>query len=73
MSNCKLLKLIKDSIDAGTPPADAIPYSLECANMDDYYEVLYYSNQVLPDGPRKDVIREKMEEIDNVRRTDSKL
>ncbi len=73
MSDCKLLKLIKESISAGTPPEYAIPYSLECASMDDYYEVLYYANQVLPDGPRKDIIRLKMEEIDNVRRTDSKL
>lgn len=73
MSNCKLLQLIKESIDAGTPPDDAIPYSLECTNIDDYYEVLYYANQVLPDGPRKDIIRLKMEELDNVRRTDSQL
>lgn len=73
MSNCKLLQLIKESIDAGTPPDDAIPYSIECADMNDYYEVLYYANQVLPDGTRKDIIRLKMEEIDNVRRTDSQL
>jgi len=73
MSDCKLLKLIKESISSGTPPEDAIPYSIECADNDDYYEILYYANQVLPNGPRKDIIRLKMEEIDNVRRTDSTL
>lgn len=73
MSNCKLLQLIRESIDAGTPPDEAIPYSIECADMNDYYEVLYYAVQVLPDGPRKDIIKLKMEEIDNVRRTDSQL
>ena len=73
MSSCKLLQLIKERIDSGTPPDDAIPYSFECADMNDYYEILYYAAQVLPDGLRKDAIREKMEAIDNVRRTNSQL
>ncbi len=73
MSNCKMLQLIKERIDSGMPPDDAIPYSIECADLNDYYEILYYAVQVLPDGLRKDSIKLKMEEIDNVRRTDSQL
>ncbi len=70
---CKILNLIKEQIENGTPPDQAIPYSIECADMDAYMEVLYYAAQVLPDGRRREEIRTLIKELNNVRRTDSEL
>ena len=70
MSNCELLKEIKRRILAGIPPEEAIPYDVSCANKEDFYEILYYAAQVLPDGRRKDGVIKKLEELDNVSRAD---
>lgn len=70
---CRILQLIKEQITSGTPPDQAIPYSIECADMDAYMEVLYYAAQVLPDGRRREEIRTLIKEFNNVRRTDSEL
>lgn len=74
MSDCKLLQEIKKKIEAGTPPDEAIPFSIHCASESEYVEVLYYALQVLPDGRRRTEVRNKLDEVlEHVRRTDSKL
>lgn len=72
MSECHMLKLIKQAVESGTPPDDAVPYSLECASREEYIEVLYYAKQILPDGRRKEEIKRKLEEL-YAGRTDEKL
>lgn len=68
---CEMLKGIKEQIDAGIPPEQAIPYSIDCADLDAYLEVLYYAAQILPDGRRREEIRAKIKEMtDDVRRAD---
>lgn len=71
MSDCKILQMIKAEIEKGTPPEQAIPYSIECADIDSFIEVLYYAAQILPAGRRLDEVRAKLEEVTNVRRTNS--
>lgn len=73
MSDCDMLKLIHNRIASGTPPEEAIPYSIECSSEPEYIELLYYASQVLPDGPRRDSIRKKLQEVMNASRTDSQL
>ena len=73
MSDCKVLQMIKAEIENGTPPEQAIPYSIECSDMESFIEVLYYAVQILPAGRRLDEARAKLEEVTNVRRTDSEL
>lgn len=73
MSDCKVLQMIKAEIEKGTPPEQAVPYSIECADMDSFIEVLYYAVQILPPGRRLDEARAKLEDVTNVRRTESKL
>jgi len=70
MSNCELLKEIKRQILAGIPAEEAIPYDIHCANESDYYDVLYYASQVLPDGRRKTFILNRLEEMDNAARSE---
>ena len=66
-----MLKAIKDQIDSGIDPEDAIPYSIDCADLDAYLEVLYYAAQILPDGRRREEIRAKIKEMtDDARRAD---
>jgi len=73
MSDCKILQMIKADIERGTPPEQAIPYSIECADTDSFIEVLYYAIQILPPGRRLTEARAKLEEVLNVRRTESEL
>lgn len=68
MSSCQLLKEIKRKILTGIPAEEAIPYDVSCASESDFYEILYYAAQVLPDGRRKDGVLKKLEEMDNVTR-----
>lgn len=70
---CEILKKIKDRIDSGTDPNEAIPYTINCADMDSYMELLYYAAQVLPDGRRREEIRRTIKELNDVRRTDGQL
>ena len=72
MSNCELLKQIQNKIATGTPPEEAIPYSIECANESDYLELIYYASQVLPDGLRKEACKKKLEVMRNASRTDQR-
>ena len=68
---CSMLKAIKEQIDSGIDPEDAIPYSIDCADLDAYLEVLYYAAQILPDGRRREEIRAKIKEMtDDARRAD---
>ena len=68
---CSMLKAIKEQIDSGIDPEDAIPYSIDCADLDAYLEVLYYAAQILPDGRRREEIRANIKEMtDDVRRAD---
>ena len=73
MSDCKILQMIKAEIQKGTPPEQAIPYSIEWADPDVFIEVLYYAAQILPEGRRLNEIREKLEDVTNVRRTAGQL
>lgn len=73
MSSCKMLQEIKKRIESGTPADEAIPYSVDCSSLDDYIEILYYSLQVLPESRRRQEIQNKLNEVLNVRRADSKL
>ena len=61
--SCKILKLIKDRIAAGEKPEDVIPYSIECGNIDDYKEIVYFAAQVLPDGERKEFCKRRFNEL----------
>lgn len=70
---CSILQDIKAKIDAGMDPDKAIPYHPICEDPEQTIEVLYYAIQVLPDGRRKDLLRKKLEEVENVRRTEGKL
>lgn len=58
---CEALKMIKARIDNGEDPETAIPYHL---NVDDaaLREICFYALQVLPEGRRKDNIRQYWEE-----------
>lgn len=73
MSSCKTLNEIKKRIESGVPADDAIPWEVPVETEDDYIEILYYAKQVLPEGRRKDDVARKLEELTNVRRTESKL
>lgn len=74
MSDCKMLQMIKAEIENGTPPEQAVPYSIECSDLDSFIDILYYAVQILPPGRRLDEARAKLEEVlNNVRRTDSEL
>mgnify|MGYP003302231907 CR=1 FL=1 len=73
MSDCKILQMIKAEIEKGTPPEQAVPYSIDCADPDAFIEVLYYAVQILPAGRRLNEVRAKLEEVTNVRRTESEL
>lgn len=65
-----MLKEIQNRIATGTPPEQAIPYSIECANEADFLEILYYASQVLPEGRRKEYCKKRLEELRDVSRTD---
>lgn len=74
MSNCKALMLMKTAIENGADPEQVIPYNVDCSDPDDFLEILYYAQQVLPSGSRRiPVIKRKIEELENARRTDSQL
>lgn len=70
---CEMLTAIKQQIDSGIDPEDAIPYSIDCADLDAYLEILYYAAQILPDGRRREEIRAKIKEMTDVRRADGEL
>lgn len=63
MSECQLIQAMKRALDAGISPENVVPWSLQCASVDEYIEVLYFSLQILPDGSRKEQIRKKLEEV----------
>lgn len=63
MSECQIIQAMKRALDAGVSPENVVPWSLQCASVDEYIEVLYYAMQILPDGSRKDQIRKKLEEV----------
>ena len=63
MSECQLIQAMKRALDAGVSPENVVPWSLQCAIVDEYIEVLYFALQILPDGNRKEQIRKKLEEV----------
>lgn len=72
MSDCRILQEIKAKIDAGMDPDKAIPYHVTCTTIQQYIDLLYYAAQVLPDGPRKQSVKQKLAEVlENVRGTES--
>lgn len=64
MSNvCKVLKIMQERINAGEDPEKVIPYSFECANDEDFIEILHFTTQVLPEGSqRRETCIRKLEE-----------
>lgn len=72
MSNCTMLKDMQKRISAGEDPESVIPYHLpRSMKEEDYIELLYFAVQVLPDGMRKDSIKQTLEDL-HVRRTAGK-
>lgn len=63
MDECRILQEIKAKIDAGMDPDKAIPYSITCTTIQQYIDVLYYAAQVLPDGPRRQSVQNKLKEV----------
>lgn len=61
--SCKILKLIKNRIAAGDKPENAIPINIQCTNVEDYKEILYFAGQVLPDGERKEFCKWRFNEL----------
>ena len=72
MNDCRILQEIKAKIDAGMDPDKAIPYHVTCTTIQQYIDLLYYAAQILPDGPRKQSVKQKLAEVlENVRGTES--
>lgn len=72
MNDCRILQEIKAKIAAGIDPDKAIPYHVTCTTIQQYIDLLYYAAQVLPDGPRKQSVKQKLAEVlENVRGTES--
>jgi hypothetical protein len=63
-AGCKVLADMKRRIDNGEDPNTVIPYSVECADEEDYIELLYFAKQVLPEGPRKEFICDRLYEVE---------
>ena len=74
MTTCKYLVEMKKRIENGEDPDKVIPYTLPFnISQEDYLEILYFAQQVLPDGFRKDSIKATIEGLTNVSRRDSQL
>lgn len=72
MNDCRILQEIKAKIDAGMDPDKAIPYHVTCTTIQQYIDLLYYAAQVLPDGPRRQSVKQKLAEVlENVRWAES--
>ena len=64
MSSCAMLVDMKKRIEAGENPEEVIPYSIDCVNKDDAREILYFASQVLPDGRRKETVKNILKELE---------
>lgn len=74
MSTCKYLVEMKKRIENGEDPDKVIPYTLPFEiSQEDYIEILYFAQQVLPDGVRRDSVIETIKGLTNASRRDSKL
>lgn len=74
MSTCKYLVEMKKRIENGEDPEQVIPYTLPFEiSQEDYIEILYFAQQVLPDGFRKDSVKATIEGLRNASRRDSQL
>ena len=74
MSTCKYLVEMKKRIENGEDPEQVIPYTLPFEiSQEDYIEILYFAQQVLPDGVRRDSVIETIKGLTNASRRDGKL
>lgn len=53
----------KNQIAAGEDPETVIPYEINCSDYDELLEIYYYCIQVLPDGIRREICRQKLREL----------
>lgn len=58
---CEALRMIKERIKNGEDPETVIPYHLD-VNDDVMREICFYALQILPEGRRKNDIRDIWEE-----------
>ena len=64
MSRCVQRITWKNMIAAGEDPEAVIPYEITCTeDPEDLKEIYYYCIQVLPDGVRREICRQKLREI----------
>lgn len=56
MIDCEMLVAIKKRIESGENPENVIPYHLNC-DKETFIEICHYALQVLPEGRRKEEIR----------------
>lgn len=64
MSRCVQLITWRNMISAGEDPEVVIPYEITCTeDPEELKEIYYYCIQVLPDGVRREICRQKLREI----------
>lgn len=61
--SCEILKDWKRRIENGEDPEEVIPYEIACNEPESLEDLYYYCIQVLPDGCRKEVCRQKLREV----------
>lgn len=59
-SMCPQLIAWKNLIAAGEDPENVIPVEITCADPDDLIDIYFYCVQVLPDGIRREICRQKL-------------
>lgn len=61
---CIQLITWKNLIAAGEDPETVIPYEISCTtDIEELIEIYYYCIQVLPDGIRREICRQKLREL----------
>ena len=64
MSKCAQLITWKNLITAGEDPETVIPLEITCTtDPEELKEIYYYCIQVLPDGIRREICRQKLRQI----------
>ena len=59
-----MLTCWRDMIAAGEDPEVVIPYEITCTeDPEELIEIYYYCIQVLPDGVRREICRQKLRQL----------
>lgn len=59
-----MLTYWRDMIAAGEDPETVIPYEITCTeDPEELIEIYYYCIQVLPDGVRREICRQKLRQL----------